>query len=155
MESKEGTIASLECRVAALEMAMSQFGTKFDSERVVSEGHAGSGVIMPFGGGNGGAFSFEEEQDESGSTIYKFKNCNFMVARQIYSIEDVTVTTDGMWYLVVDHSSPSSSRMGHGNLPDRSDHWTYVPIAFLVKDSEGAMEVDADYRGMPMIAIYE
>jgi len=132
-------ISALEARIAALEMAQTVNAAN-DSEVGF---HDTSNAIRS----ETGAFRIDIDPSTRKLKVY---DCHFMFGRRVYSISDVPLSGDGLYYLKIPHSQPNGATVvvssGGANTLDE----TYLPL-FRIQNGE----VVADYRGMPCIPAYE
>ena len=139
--SVEAKIADLEGRATA--SAVSQtLGPSISANEEAAKGESDY---------RGGAQADKEGafQIENG----KFINCFFMFGRRVITIRDQEISGDGMYCLIINHENPSASTVGKhdgSTWTEPSDLTTEVP---LVQISDGI--IVKDYRGMPVVPVYE
>ena len=141
-EDDEKTIV-LEMRIGALEAQLAALEAEKQAKREFETGAEGV-EVRPLEGATGQAFAYGVE-----GTDCKFINCRFQFGRTVYSIADQTANADGTYYLVVPHANPSGASVVASN-PGTDDDATSIPL-ITVQDGR----ITEDYRGMPVIPVYE
>ena len=142
MNDLDEKMVAFEMRLDRLEAELSALA----AEKSAKDLEAGSGdvPVRPLDDAGGQAFAYGVEGTEC-----KFVNCRFQFGRTVYSIADQTANADGTYYLVVPHADPSAASVVASN-PGTDDDATCIPL-LTVQDGR----ITADYRGMPVIPVYE
>ena len=98
--------------------------------------------LTPVGGDSQGAFAVVDG---------KITNRHYMVARTVHTVSgNDPDAEDGTWFLVVQHSAPSSATLTTSPSGMTGDTQTLIPLFTIVNG-----KITADYRGMPLVMIRE
>jgi len=134
-----------------LAMQLAQLRNKVEALEASQDGVEGDSIddlflrMEPGGGGGGdggGAFAVVDG---------KITNRYYMVARTVHSVSgNDPDAEDGTWFLVVQHSAPSSATLTTSPSGMTGDTQTLIPLFTIVNG-----KITADYRGMPLVMIRE
>ena len=138
MKEYDGRMEALEVRIAQLEQMVMQ------SSGAEEEGELHEMATRPLDGQPGRAFEYGVE-----GTDCKFVNCKFQFGRRVYEIADQTANANGTYYLVIPHAAPENAAVMATN-PGTDDTATCIPLITVVDG-----KITNDYRGMPVVPVYE
>ena len=89
---------------------------------------------------------------------YTFVDRYIMCGRDVIEVPSGVISGSGFYYVEIDNDGKQGT-LKKGNMPENTAEKTYVPIAniSIMTDGEGntVLEETSDYRGMPMVPLFE
>ena len=144
MNETDERLAQLEMKIEGLRAQLAEMARAASSAAEMAAGGGSDVAVRPLEGQPGRAFDYGVEGTEC-----KFVNCCFQFGRTVYTIADQTANADGTYYLVIPHATPQNASVVASN-PGTDDTATCIPL-ITVQDGR----ITADYRGMPVVPVYE